>query len=355
MPLSIEDYKTPSNTYADAFDDAMADVPARNTAWYTDGTHGAHGETLVWPSGTLDIPRTLAIPRDKNVSVAGVGPNSTVLDFSGTAGDPMFDVGTGGTAYHVGGLYDLVIKGAHIEFGTASNRLFEIVRCVFYDIDTFAIKTAASSVVNKRIRNCDFVRTAGGVDLGNSACDLWTISECMFTRLTDTAVRCNGTGARMIWVDRCDFELMADANNDKPWVHCDEGEFVRVTSNRFGNETDATWGGGPPKYMIAIGDTAGNEQGTLGGYQITGNHFLGRLGGPSSDSAVHGIYLGKAIKESLVNGNQFKEHHGSLIQEAFHATNGARDNSWSGNVWDSNNHAAGPFSGTAKGFRRDDV
>jgi hypothetical protein len=344
MITNLKEYKTPRLSWSQALRDAFSKLPDGMHGWHGNATRMSGGGTIVAPAG-VTLTELVVAPTDKNWRLVGEEP---WLDISWEGdGDYMIQVGDS-AGYNHWDFEDLIFHGGGVSIAGNSRRAGGWTRCGFSKTVGKAIETLGPSVVGKYLNDVWIDGCKAGVDISHPASDLWTLNRVRFLRNEGVDYRCESTGARENTLEHCSFEIRPYGFEENSRVVMNEGELATLINCKFGGEVGND--GHPPKYDIQIGPTGGGASGTLGGFKFIGCRHYGRNGGPTADSAVSPFYLGKAVKETVITGAHFKKYHGALVTEAFSGINDARDNQWVANCVDTNNHSAGIFSGTGKGW-----
>lgn len=293
--------------------------------------------------GDVDIPGGVA------VRFVASAPWATRLRYTGARGY-MFKVAAG---YRHVSFDGLIFEGGGVAFEGGARRAMSITNCVFQDCDSCPIRTLGASVIDVMVDRCWFNFSAGGISVDHSACDLWTVRNCVFNRNTDTDVVLASSGVTLI---DCNFETRHGDHLERPHINVTFG-LCDIVRCRFGPEVDGAYQ--PPQYPIVVGPIGGQGTGTIGGLRVDGCRFYGRnpYGGatsasyPDDGSAKAAIRLSKGLYQSHVVNNYFRKHATALVHEDF-VSSSSRDNVWAGNVIDSIYNTAPIFTGPANGWQQ---
>jgi hypothetical protein len=205
----------------------------------------------------------ICIPNGYSATIRGVGNHRSAVafEYKGT-GSFAVEVGTGNKGMMLTGAR-FVSGGVLIDGGATGD--ITIDRCDFVKTKDWVVKTTGSSTIGVKISRCKWRDSEkGGIHIGESACDLWRIDDCVGVRSVDPEVYISAPSVQVL---RCNFEQRASGSGDTPFIHIEQTNPTRqwdtlIRDCRFGSEESEISDSVAPRDTIVVGPLASGSANT---------------------------------------------------------------------------------------------
>ena len=294
------------------------------------------GGTVVFPPGKYRVTQPIELKKD-NITLRGSGQGSTLIEYEGHANDPyVFYVLSDGQTRRTVHFEDLTFSKGGIWFDELVQHHSSVRRCVFVGTEDYAIRTQ-KQMITFEVQDSLFKSCRGGIFIDGPSSDLIRISQCSFLYNKDYDIH---IGSTTVWVEHCDFEIRpfgyrqtADAFIFIEPRIADEGGsgFGLLFNNRFGSETtfqqpghvdfNPEVHGGPPRYVIRVGDDNSPANAFCNYCQMVGNMFLSKNPRMDLYERFAHIKITRNISYWSLRGNYFDtvKPDGAVIEEPNYA------------------------------------